>query len=158
MDTCLKLREVKFLVEAMENNLLYSSFQVGLLGPLFLKGIGRFSVIWYQRLFSLSFMDLVGLMFHFLPFSSQISLTERFLVWERAYSLGYLRERMPFWLQFECQKEIWSPLLISQPWLTLNQMRFFMMDLQGALEVLYLPNVWMFPMWVPLYFAWISLL
>lgn len=135
VETCPLWIEIIFLVEAIKNTLLFS------------LGVGKFFVIWFHKFFSLSFMDLLGFMFHFLSFTTQLSLTDWSLACDRAYNLGYLRERMSSWLQFECQNDIWSPLLIFHPWLSLYQLRFSMIEPQEAFQVLNLPIVGIFPMW-----------
>lgn len=84
-----------FFTKAMENNLLLSSFQVGLLKPLPSRGVGKFTVIWFHNVHSLSFMILLGFMFNFSSFAIQASLTVWPLNCERAYNLGYLSERGP---------------------------------------------------------------
>lgn len=139
-------------------NLFFSKGQVGFLVLLFSLGVGRFFVILVQRLISLSFIALLNFIDYNLSDATHASLIEMSLSMARANNLWYLIDRDPSWLQFECQKEIWSLLLIFQLWLSLNHPKFLIIDLQGALEELKFPFVGMCPYWLLLYLAWISLL
>lgn len=134
-----------FLTEVVVNSLLFSSFEVGFHMPLSSFGRGSSKEIWFQRAISLSFSGLHGFKFHFLSEEIHISFTELFLAWERAYSFGKAVARGPFELHLLCHKETIYPLFISHEMFVSNQSRPFTMLLQGALAVLNLPNVGIFP-------------